>query len=700
MNKFALADDFPAVDYDAWRALVESELKGAKFEQKLVTRTYEGIDLQPVYTRQDEPPGGYDLGLPGVPPFVRGSTPWGAAKTGWDLRQEYAHPELQAANQAIRDDIAGGVTSVCLKLDLASRSGLDPDSPAAGDLVGRDGLAAYSLDDLDAALAGIPLDRVGVALEPGAAFLPGAAILAALWQRRGVAADNARGWFNADPIGALAREGELPYTPERAFELLGALAAWTAEHYPHVSSVCVDTSVYHLAGATAVQDLAFGLATAVEYLRALVDAGLSINTAARQIVFDLSLGTHHFLAISKLRAARRLWYRVVEASGGSAEAAAMRIHARTSPRVLTQRDPYVNLLRNTVAVFAAGVGGAESIESAPFDVLVGQPDEFSRRIARNTVLILQEESHLHRVVDPGGGSWFLERYTDQVAEAAWKLFQEVERQGGMLQTVRSGWVAEQIDGVFAQRVKDIARRKEGITGVSEFPNVAEEKISHPGPDLAAVRAAAVARRSNAGRGVRPTIVAQSPVDDVVSAAGNGASIGELARGLGFGAQSAHAPPLALRRFAEPYERLRDASDAWAARRGHRTRVFLASMGPPSHYIARATFSKNFFEAGGFEVASGDGFTDAASAADSAAAAFAASGAAIAVICSSDKLYPDIVPSLAGKLKAAGARTVVLAGNPGANEAAWRAAGVDRFIFIRCDVLATLEELLREEGVLE
>jgi methylmalonyl-CoA mutase len=481
--------------------------------------------------------------------------------------------------------------------------------------------------------------------------------------------------------------------------LMADLAAWTATNYPHVTSVAVNTSAYHNAGATAAQDIAFSMATAVAYLRAMTAAGLDLDTAARQILFSFNVGTHHFLSIAKLRAARRLWSRVVDACGGTEEAAAMKMHVRTSNRVLTQRDPYVNLLRNTVGVFSAGIAGADAITSVPFDYMTGLPDDFSRRVARNTVLILQEEAHLHRVLDPAGGSWFLDRLTGQVAESAWKICQEIEGSGGMLKALQSGWVAGQIDAAFAPRAKDIARRKEGITGVSEFPNVGEESVQHPPLDLAALRGAAVERVS-AARRETAALAALSNASDrmaaAVEAAAGGATIGQMAGGLGFHDQPSQSlPPLEPRSFAEPFEELRDASDAWQEAHGRRPTVFLANMGKVSHHTARATYSRNFFEAGGFEVLTNDGFPDA----DAATAAFSQSGAKAAVICSSDKLYPDLVPQLATKLKAAGARTVVLAGHPGENEDAWHAAGVDRFIFMKCDVLATLREMLREEGVL-
>jgi methylmalonyl-CoA mutase len=686
-QEFSLRDDFPPVSYDEWRALAEADLQGASFEQKLVSHTYEGIDIQPVYTRRDWPGEDDPVGFPGLPPFVRGARPLGAVQTGWDLRQEHAHPDLAVTNQAILDDLQGGVTSLLLRLDVAARNGLDPDDPAAAELAGRDGLMVYHVDDLDAALTGVHLHMIGVTLEAGAAFLPAAAMLAALWRRRGVSPDQARCAFNADPLAVLARDGQLPVPAEAALYQMNGLASFTAANYPHVTSVRVGTAPYHHAGATAVQDLAFGMATGVEYLRSMTAAGLDVNTAAGQILFSISVGTHHFLAIAKLRAARRLWSRVVAACGGTPAAGAMRLHSRVSKRVLTARDPHVNLLRNTVACYAAGLGGADAITSVPFDAAIGLPDAFSRRVARNTGLVLQEEAHLHRVVDPAGGSWYLDWLTDRLAEKAWGIFQEVERGGGMLSALCNGWIAKQIDSAFAPRARNLARRKEGITGVSEFPNVGERPVVRPAPDRAALRATAARRVAGLRR--------QHPLLDVFHAAEQGYTIGQLARALDVEGEPTAIPPLTPHPFAEPFEELRDASDAWQATHGKRPRVFLANMGSVAHHTARATYAKNFFEAGGFEVIGNDGFKEA----DPAARAFADSGATVAVISSSDKLYPEIVPQLAPKLKAAGARSVVLAGNPGANEAAWRAAGVDRFIFIKCDVLATLRDLLREEGVL-
>ncbi|MCG8450660.1 MAG: methylmalonyl-CoA mutase subunit beta [Pirellulales bacterium] len=697
-REFTIRDDFPPVHYDQWRELAEASLKGASFEKKLVTHTYEGIDLQPIYTSAERLGEGDPTGLPGKSPFVRGSTPLGATLTGWDLRQEHALPEPAATNKAILADLEGGVTSLLLVFDRAACAGFDPDDARAADLVGLEGLMAFHVDDLDTALADVPLSRVGVTVEPGAAFLPAAALLVALWKRRHLAPSDVRGAFNADPLAALAREGRLPMALETALAQMADLAAWTSKNYSRVTAISVDTSPYHHAGATAAQDLACAMATAVEYLRTMTGSGIKIDDAARQILFRISLGTHHFLSIAKLRAGRRMWARVIEASGGSPESAMMQVHARLSNRVQTRHDPYVNLLRNTVGVFAAGIGGAAAITSIPFDYATGQTDYFSRRVARNTGLVLQEEAQLHRVIDPAGGSWFLEKLTDQVAEKAWEVFQEIERRGGMIQVLQSGWLARQIDSAFAPRAKDIASRKEGITGVSEFPNLEQQRIAHKLPDPQQLRGDAT-QSIKALRKEPDSLASLGSAKDrtaaAVQSASDGATLGQLALALGFHAQATSVTPLEARSFAQPYEELRDACDAWQETQGRRPSVFLANMGPIAHHTARATYSKSFFEAGGFEVISNEGFQDA----NAAAQALAKSGASIAVICSSDKLYPEVVPEVAPLLKAAGARTVVLAGKPGTNEEAWRAAGVDRFIFISCNVLGTLREMLQEEGVL-
>jgi methylmalonyl-CoA mutase len=524
---FSIRDDFPPVDYDQWRKLVDADLKGASFEKQLVTHTCEGIDLQSLYCRKDFPSGSDPYGFPGLPPYIRGSQPLGALQSGLDLRQEHLHPDLETTNRAILEDVAGGVTSVLLRLDAAA-----------------DGVMIHSVNDLDAALAEVRLDRVGVALDAGADFLPAAALLVALWQRRRTAPEQPAGAFNADPLAVLANTGELP---KSALSLMADLAQWTSQNFGQVTSVVVDTSSYHHAGATAAQDLAFGLATGVEYLRAMTNAGLSIDAAARQMLFRISLGTHHFLAIGKLRAARRLWWQVIESCGASESEGRMRIHARTTGRVLTRRDPYTNIVRNSACVFAACIGGAEIITSLPFDHLVGLPDELSRRLARNTLLILQEEGHLHRVADPAGGSWFFDSMTEQLAAAAWIIFQEIERRGGMLAALESGWVHEQVDVAHAQRASALAAGRQVIVGVSHF---VDPSLQSPVSESSSTTPS----RAAIDRGNRQVRLVNS-FPELIDAATRGATIDQLRGPLGSDDKPTHIQPFLARTDEDSFVRL-------------------------------------------------------------------------------------------------------------------------------------------------
>ncbi|MEM9253034.1 MAG: methylmalonyl-CoA mutase family protein [Planctomycetota bacterium] len=710
-------EDFPAVSYDQWRQAVERDLAGAPFDKRLVTHTYEGVDLQPVYTAEDWPSDGDPSGFPGFRPSTRGTDALGGAACGWDVRQEHLDPDLGASNRAIHDDLDGGVTSLQVRLDAAARIGLDADHPAAAEIAARDGIPLNHADDWDVLLDGVLLDIAGIALEAGAAVIPATAQLVTLLRRRHVPLDKARGALNADPLAVLARRGEYPVSLDVAMRQLGDLAVWTDHNLPRFTAVRVGVAPYHHAGATATQDLAFSMATAVAYLRAMTDAGLSPDAAARQLMFSFGIGTNLFLAVAKLRAARRLWAQVAAHCGVSDDLArtGMTMHVRASKRVLTQRDPYVNMLRGTVCTFAAAAAGAQIITCEPFDKALGLPDPFSRRIARNTQAILAEESHLARVVDPAGGSWMVESLTDQLCTEAWPIFQDIERRGGMAEALTTGWVAEQIDSAFAPRMKNIARRKDAVTGVSEFPNLGEKPVEARAADRPSLMHAAHERlrhqrheyRADAPATLDSLAAAASVTTDpglitahAVAAAEAGATLGQLSDAIFADRDGQFIAPLAPHPYAEPFEHLRDASDRFLALTGLRPRIVLVNLGPVAHHTARATFSQNFFEAGGIEPVPTPPITgDVNDIANEAAQAFWNAQATMACLCSSDKLYPDLVPDVARALKAAGCEQLVLAGTPGEHEQAYRDAGVDRFIFIKCDVLNTLTEMLEHAGVL-
>ncbi|KAF0097864.1 MAG: methylmalonyl-CoA mutase [bacterium] len=691
-ENLVFAGVFPTPSHQEWRAVVDKALKGAPFEKKMVTRTYEGITITPLYTREDWSAAGDPSGIPGASPFTRGFSASGAGVNGWCIRQEQTAPDPKAANAAILTDLEHGATSLSVRLDRCARAGLDPDQ-APADSVGEDGVAAYSLADFETLLDTVLLDVAPVALTSGGQFLPAAALLAALWRKRGVADAKVRGAFNADPLGTLAATGSLPVSLETALTHMAELAAHTARTWPQVTAVGIDTTPYYDAGATETQDLACAMATGVAYLRAMTAAGMTVDDACRQIAFTFPVGCDFFMSMAKVRAARTLWSRIAAACGASVQAA--RIHARTAERMITRRDPWVNMLRTTTAAFAAGIAGANSITVLPFDCALEEPDDFSRRIARNSQVILREESSLTKVIDPAGGSWYIESLTDQLARAAWGLFQEIEKAGGMAEVLRNGTLAGQIAAVWTAREKAIATRRDPITGVSEFPNLTETVPAHAGPDRKALaeraRAALPPLRTKAAaplKNAKPGTLMETAI-----AAAQGATLGSMAAALML-TPATTITALPKHHLAESFEALRDAAEAHKTMTGAWPAIFLANLGPIAAHTGRATYAKNFFETGGVQALANNGFTDA----EACASAFKESGARIAILCSSDALYETYVATVAPVLKAAGCAFLFLAGSPGDKKESYMGAGVDDFIFMGCDVLGTLRATLSRLGV--
>ncbi|ARF58547.1 methylmalonyl-CoA mutase small subunit [Streptomyces gilvosporeus] len=607
-----LASAFPDADRAQWQRLVEGVLRksgvtqaaGAAAEDTLATDLQDGIRIRPLYTAEDAPAA---AGHPGFPPFVRAGRPEGTAVSGWDVRQRHADTDPRRANEAVLADLENGVTSLWLT-------------------VGDGGVPVAALPQ---ALQGVYLDLAAVALDPGAAFGEAAEELLKLYTASGVALSEASGNLGADPLGLVARTGD-DGALEEQLATAARLAQRCSEDAPRLRALAVDALPYHEAGGSTAEELGASLATGVAYLRALTGAGLGVDDACRQLEFRYAATADQFLTIAKLRAARRLWARVAEVCGASPEASAQRQHAVTSTVMMTRRDPWVNMLRTTVAGLSAGVGGADAVTVLPFDAALGLPDAFARRIARNTQSVLLEESHLSRVIDPAGGSWYVERLTDELAAAAWAFFQEIEGAGGQAAALRSGMLAGRLAQTWERRTRELAHRREPVTGVSEFPHLAEQPV-HREP-------------------------APAPVG------------GGLPR---------------VRRD-DAYERLRARSDAHLAATGERPKVFLAALGPVAAHTARVTFAANLFQAGGIET------VQEAVDAETVGEAFARSGAQIACLCASDAVYGEQAAGVVAALKSAGARRVYLAGK---RREEFVEAGVDTFVFAGCDAVETLSSAL-------
>ncbi len=599
MDVSALASGFPAVTRAAWRQAAERALKGRDFDRALIGRTHDGLPIEPLYEKAE-----------GAPRIV------GRAAVPWRVEARMDHPDPSEANALVLDELDGGADALAIVL------------PEAGSARGF-GLGATTADALDHALRGVMLDLVTVRLEAGAAGRDAAAQFVALAESRGHPLSGLDLDLGLDPIGAAARTGQLsapwPVVGQRLSDTLGDLAFRGFAG----RLALADGRPYHEAGASEAQELAAVLATGVAYLRALEAGGHALGTARGALSFLLVADADAFMTVAKFRAFRRLWDAVE--TGCGLEPAPARLAGETAWRMLTRRDPWANLLRGTLAASSAGIGGADSVSDLPFTAALGLPDAFARRLARNTQLVLLEEANLWRVADPVAGSGAFEGLTAGLVEEAWARFGEIEREGGIVQSLATGALAGRIAAVRARRESDTSVRREPIVGTSEFPNLAEVPVS---------------------------VLVPSPRD----------------RGTRGDSSASSFDPLPSLRAAEPFENLRDRSDEILARTGARPRVVLVSLGSLAESSARAAFAGNAFEAVGIEARpAGPGAVDAL------AAAFRDAGADAACLCSSDAVYASEGAAAARALRDVGARRVFLAGRPGDGEAALREAGVTDFL---------------------
>lgn len=697
-------NEFPPTPYEAWRKAVDKALKGAPFEKRLITKTYENIDLQPMYRQEDIEGLPHLDSLPGFAPYLRGTTPLGYVAHSWDIAQEMPYATPAEFNAALRADLTRGQNAINLVLDRPTLAGVDADQAEADD-VGRGGLSISSVADLAQALDGVDLEATPLFIQASTSALTFTALLAALVQQQGKALAKVRGAIGMDPLGQLARDGRLPRDLDGIYEVMGQLTGWAAAHAPQLQTITVQGSPYHNGGASTTQELAFALATAVEYLRALQARGLSVDEAAPRFRFSLSIGSNFFMEIARLRAARLLWAKIVQAFGGNETAQKMSLHARTSAWNQTVYDPHVNLLRATTEAFSSAVGGCDSLHISPFDELLRVPDEFSRRVARNTHTVLREESHITRTVDPAGGSWYVENLTDAVARKTWEIFQEVEKLGGMAKALEAGWPQAQVADTAAKRAANLAKRKDIFVGTNMYPNLKEIRIEPAPVDAWAVQSerttALKQYRAGADAGSKQVALdalakGGAVVASAIQAALAGATLGEIAQAARATAKPGPtATAVHAHRGAQAFETLRQAAESYIARTGQRPLVFLATMGPLTQHKARADFVTAFLGVGGFETIYPAGFSTP----DEAAAAALSSGAKAVVICSTDPTYPEIVPPLVEKLKKASPDlTVMLAGYPADQVEAFKAAGVDDFIHLAANCQALLSTLQKKMGV--
>lgn len=601
--------NFRRPELSQWTDAVHKVLRGRSFEEVLVSTTSDGLDIQPLYTAPDAPDTTEAARF--VPVDVE------RLERGWDVRQQFSGDDPEGCSRQILDALERGVTSVELL------------APAPN----------WTMDALQQATAGVLFDLAAVVLAPHG-DIDAARSLAAVIEQRGDLAATAS-WLGLDPIGEAPRGGfaDADDVVNVATSLVPSLRSGR--------TLTVDTVRYAEAGATQAQELAYSTATGVAYLRKLESFGVDPLSSANTIGFRLSLGTDQFLNMAKLRAARRLWARVLEASGVDPSAAPQVQQAVTSRAVYSRLDPWVNMLRATTAAFAAGVGGADAITVLPFSDALGPADDFARRVARNTQTLLIEESHLARVVDPAAGAWFIESLTDRLGARAWSEFVALEAAGGMEAGTADGSVKAAIDDSWHSRRRALHTRHEVLTGVSEYPDLAS----------------------------------RSPLED---------------------SQAPQAPEpreasgLPLRRLAAPFEALRDAADRHLLATGERPQVHIAALGDLATHTARSSWVTNLLAVAGVVGSETQG--PGSSSPLEAQARFRESGTSVAVICSADSFYAQRGAATALALREAGAQRVILAGRPKELRAEFEAAGIDEFWYHGMDVVAALTRLHTDLGV--
>jgi methylmalonyl-CoA mutase len=611
-DHLSLAADFPQASYDDWRKLVDGVLKGAPFG-KLESKTYDALTIEPIYARAEG----------------AAAIPGRAAATPWQIMQRVDHPDPAKANAAALHDLENGATG----LEIEFQGG-----PGARGF----GVVDATPDALKRLFDGVIFDAgISISLNPVFGRDNAGTNLAALMESRRIDPAKVDIRFNYQALSTIAARGAsaAPW-PDIEKPFAKIISDLIARGFGGPFALADGRSV-HDAGGSEAQELAFALSIAVAYLRALEAGGIALDRASRAIAFRLVACSDQFLTMAKFRALRLLWARVEEACG--LKPTPVFVAAETAWRMLTQRDPYVNMLRATMATFAAGLAGANAITVLPHTLALGLPDAFARRVARNTQLILLEESNLAKVSDPAAGTGGIESLTQALCEAAWTLFQEIEKAGGAFSALQQGLIQGKVAATRKAREANIARRKDVLTGASKFPNLHEADIA---------------------------------VEDVKPVA----AVPDRSAAVSF-------EPLQAVRLAIPFERLRDRSDEILKEKGQRPRVFLANLGTAADFTARATFAKSFFEAGGIEGIDGEGLSDPSA----VASAFQTSGANLVCLCSSDKVYAQHAIEAAKALKAAGARHIYLAGRASEQEAALRAAGVGAFIFAGRDVLALLQK---------
>lgn len=673
--------DFKIPAYEEWKQAVEKSLKGASFT-KLLTSTYEGITLQPMYQKKDIENLAFVSSHPGEFPFVRGTT---HQKEQWLVAQEVNHPLVNEANKWLKQDIEKGVNAINVVLAEDSQKGLNKANET------KMGTAISKLEDMEVLLEDISLD-LPFMTHTGASAVPFVSMLGGYCLKKHLPLTTIKGCIGADPLAKLVKNGELVGSMEEYIDEMSSLLSWVKENELSLETIFIEGHPYHDGGANGVQELAFMLATSVYYVRELQNRGHSIDDIVSSIRFSMSIGSNLFMELAKVRATRMLWTKIVTAFGGNEEACKLKIHARTSNWTKTAYDPHVNILRGTVEAFTAAVSGINSLHVSPFDEVVSLPNQFSRRVARNIQLVLQEETQITNTVDPSGGSWYVEKITDEIAEGSWKLFQQIEAQGGMFQALQDGIPQKLVNEISKQKKKDIEKRKLVFVGSTMYPNKDESLIKGSSEEQK-LPARDDCHKLNEQNKENLSLRKSHLVQDIMTAFINEATMDDV-NGARFQGAVLSVEPIISYRGAEDFEALRLFSEKQKAV-GKPFNVYVTNLGTLPEHKARTDFIASFFETGGFDIEKSHSFTSLEDAIDSSIK----TSANVVVLCGKNESYKEAAVQIVKEVKEKRNNLkIFIAGKQEQElEKQLLEVGADGFIHVGTNCYQLLKELQEIEG---
>ena len=702
-------NEFHIPSYEEWKLACEKTLKTGSFEESLQTNTYEGFCINPIYTKEFVYKIQHMNSLPGLSPYVRGTEFLGYTTKPWGVAQAIKNSLPKDANITMCEAITRGQNVINFQLDYPSKYG-SVINQTTKDKVGINGISIINTDDIEILFHDVDLEEYPLYISTGPLSFPVFSMIVATLKKKKQDITKLQGVIATDPLGALASVGTLHFPIDKAYDSMALATVWASSHTPKVKTILIESSPYQESGSSIVQELAFTIATAVEYVRELLKRNLTIDTVAKHIVFSFSIGSNIFLEVGKLRAARLLWSKVISAFGGSETSRKMKIHAKTTSFNKTSLDPHINILRCTSESFAAAIGGVDSLQVSPFNEYNNSSDDFSERIARNIQLILQKETHIMNSVDPAGGSYYIECITDEIAKQSWELFQKIESLGGMKEALEEGFVQSSIKSVSEKRKGNLETKVEKMVGVTIFPKEIEHIDSKTNVDRDTI--------SNDRYEVFTTLQKNKKddyydslnklritldhnkkdfIEESIELASKGATLSDFYGILEDSKQNNTAiNKLVSFRLTEQFEKLRYASLEIKKKTGELPKVTVIALGTMKDMKKKVDFTIEFFEVGGFIVEPIYVSSD-----KECMKVINNLHAKIVVFCMLDDVYEEHIPNILLELFAKTKDTTIyLIGNfPKEKSDYFIRLGVRECIYRHSNCFSILSSLQKEKGMI-